>query len=123
MSMKDFSEKQRQAFLDLAVLAMYADGNLAAVEDDRVQKLLAAMGDESEYDRDKHYDEAVSRVSRHSQTIESARNHAAALAKTFSTPEQRREVFKILDDLLVSDGCVSQEESNYLKVVQEALRL
>jgi len=34
MNLKDFTEQQRQAVLDLAMLAMYADGHLASAEGD-----------------------------------------------------------------------------------------
>lgn len=120
---KDFTAEQRQALLDLAVLAMYADGHLASVEDDRMQRLLASMGHDSEYDRGKHYDGAVSRVSCHSPTVEAARSQAATLAKSFTTPEHRREVLKILDDLLGSDSRVAPQESSYLAVVRAAFQM
>jgi uncharacterized tellurite resistance protein B-like protein len=120
MNMKDFSQDQQDTLLDLAILAMYADGHLAAVEDDRVQKLLSAMGYATEYDRNKHYDASVSRVSRHSLTAVSARDHAEALVKKFNTSEQRHQVLKTIDDLLVSDGRVASQENSYIELVRGA---
>src|SRR5687768_5260813 len=95
MNLNDFTEAQRQALLDLAMLAMYADGHLAAAEDERIQRLLTAMGFSTDYDRGKHFDASVSRVSRHSATAAAARAHAESLAKTFATREQRRRVHDI----------------------------
>jgi len=123
MNVKNFNDAQRQALLDLAMLAMYADGRLTAVEDERVERLLTAMGFTTEYDRNKHYDASVSRVSRHSASAAAARKHATELAKSFSTKEQRRQVHDVLDDLMASDGGVAPEERELLAVVREALHI
>ena len=123
MNLKGFTEQECQGLLDLAVLAMYADGHLALVEDARVQRLLTAMGCDSDYDRDKHYDAAVSRVSRHSQTVEVARAHAATLAQVFTTREHRRQAYDVLSDLAASDNQVAPQEGSYLAVVRQAFQM
>ena len=122
MNVKDFTESQQQALLDLVMLAMYADGHLASAEDERVRRLLKTLGFASDYDQGKQYDAAVTRVSRHSQTAASARAYAAAQAKQFSTPEQRRAVEALLDDIVTSDRHVSLQESGLLSMVREALQ-
>ncbi len=123
MNLKDFTRAQQQALLDLVMLAMYSDGHLAAAEDDRVQRLLAAMGFASEYDRSKEYDASISRVSRHSGTAAAARDHAAALAQSFTTRDEQRRVHDVLDDVIGSDSHVATQENNFLGVVREALHL
>lgn len=123
MNLNDFTEAERQALLDLAMLAMYADGHLAAAEDERIQRLLTAMGCSTEYDRGKHFDASVSRVSRHSATAAAARTHAESLAKSFATREQRRRVQDILEDVAGSDSKLSAQESGFLTVVREALKM
>ena len=122
MNIKDYTEQQKQALLDLVTLAMYADGHLASAEDERVLRLLGTMGFTTDYDRSKHYDATVTRVSRHSQTAESARAYAATLAQAFSSSEQRRMVEGILDDVVNSDSHVSLRESGLLAIVREALQ-
>jgi hypothetical protein len=121
MDLKKFNDRQKQALLDLAMLAMYADGHLTFSEDERVLRLLTAMGFTTEYDREKHFDASVSRVSRHSTTSAAACAHAAALAKAFTTPEQQRQVQAILDDVVSSDRTVTPQESKFLSAVKEAL--
>src|SRR5262245_39580826 len=98
MNLSDFTVPQRQALLDLAMLAMYADGHLAAAEDERVQRLLAAMGHASGTDRERQFDASVARVRRHLETAELARTQAGILAQGFPTRDQRRRVHDILDD-------------------------
>ena len=76
MDLKKLTKRQQEALLDLAMLAMYADGHLSFSEDERVLRLLGAMGFDTEYDRGRQFDASVSRVSRHSVTAEAARAHA-----------------------------------------------
>jgi hypothetical protein len=120
MSLKNFNEQQKQAMLDLAVLAMYSDGHLAAAEDERILRLLAAMEHGTDYDCGKQYNEALTRVSRHSPTVASARAYIATLAQLFTTREQQRIVLDLVDDLVSSDSKVSPQEGAYLAVVREA---
>jgi len=122
MNIEGFSEQQKEALLDLAMLAMYSDGHLAAVEDNRIHRLLGTLGFSTDYDRGKHYDASVSRVSRHSSTAEAAREHAATLALRFSTAEQRREANDMLDDVVISDRHISLEESDFMSVIREVLQ-
>ncbi len=114
-------QQQQQALLDLAMLAMYADGHLASAEDERVHRLLAAMGFATDWDRGKHYDASISRVSRHSQSAESARTYAATLSRSFSTPEHRRFVQATLNEIVTSDNSVAPQERSFLSLVREAV--
>ena len=75
MNLKDLNDQQRKALLDLAMLAMYSDGHLASAEDERVHRLLGAMGYDEESARNREYDAAVARVSRHAGTAAGARGH------------------------------------------------
>lgn len=119
MNFTEFTEPQRQALLDLMVLGMYADSRLTSAEDERVHRLLATMGFESEYDRDKQLDASITRIRQHAQTLELARAHATLLSQNFTTSEQRREVYKLLDDLMASDNQIVPQESQILAVVKE----
>ncbi len=123
MNVTGFTEPQLQALLDLALLAMYSDGHLALVEDERIQRLLTAMGFSTDFDRGRQYDAAVSRVSRRTSDLAAARSLARELSQTFSTPDHRRRVHLILDDLVASDNRVAPQEGAFIAVVQEALRL
>src|SRR3954454_9980154 len=82
-TIKDFSAPQKQALLDLAMLAMYADGHLAISEDERVNRLLGSMGFTSDVERTAAYDASISRIARHSQTAEAALLRAKTLTQSF----------------------------------------
>ena len=122
MNIKNLTEQQKEALLDLAMLAMYADGNLADAEDARVRRLVGAMGFATEYDCERQYDASVSRVRRNMPSAEAGRQHAAALARSFTTREERLQVLEVLDELVTSDRHVSLQETSLLSAVREALQ-
>jgi hypothetical protein len=122
MNIDHFSETQKQALLDLVILAMYADGHLAKLEDGRVHLLLGSLGFSSAFEQDKEYDAAVTRVRQHSMTAEAARAHAVTLASVFTTRKQRQTVQEILDDIVITDSHVTDQENNLLSVVSQALQ-
>ena len=123
MDLKGFTETQRQALLDLLVLAMYMDGNLASSEEKRVEEVLTAMGFGTEYDRDRAFDASVTRVRQQAQTPDNARACAGKLAANFVTPDQRRRVYDLLSQLTSMDGSVSADESKFLSVIRDLYRL
>jgi tellurite resistance protein len=123
MDLKDFTDTQRKALLDLAVIGMYSDGHLAAAEQERVSSLLTAMGLVSEYEHTRLFDDAVSRISRYVSNPERSSAQVRALAQSFSTPEQRRSVHDMLRDVVSSDGGVSPQESQFLSLLRESLQL
>lgn len=121
MNLKSLSPDHQAAVLDLAVLAMYADGHLASIEDSRIQRLLRQMGVETEYDINKVYDASGSRVSQHSSSHDDATAFAVTLAAQFTSPEERNGVMAILNDVLSSDGRVVAKESSYLAIIKKVL--
>jgi uncharacterized tellurite resistance protein B-like protein len=123
MNLSDFTKDQRQALLDLLVVTMYVDGNIRAAEESWVEQALTSMGWQTEYDRNREFDAAVTRVRQHTQTADAARDCAVKLAQNFTTLEQRREVFAILNELAATDGQIAPEETNLLAAVKTAFRL
>lgn len=123
MNVSDFTKPQLQAFLDLLVLAMYADGQLCSAEDERVERLFSAMGLDPGYDREREFDASVTRVRKHSQNPEDSCAHAVELARSFSTPGQRRTVYDLLKDLVASDSELSTGESQLLSTLKGAFKL
>lgn len=121
MNYDTFSAEQKYALLDMVTLAMYADGHLAGAEDDRVLRLLGALGFTSDYERSREYDAAISRVSRHSKTAESAREYALDQAQLFTTRDQRRLVALALDEIVTSDRHVADSENTFLSLIRGVL--
>src|ERR1700722_17594773 len=110
LELTSFTPVQKQALLDLLVLDMYMDGNLARSEEARVQQLLGAMGFKSDYDRDREFDASVTRIRRGARTPADATKSALELAQNFTDAQQQQHVYAFLSDLAALDGNVSSEE-------------
>ena len=123
LELTTFTADQKQALLDLLVLAMYMDGNLARAEEARVQQLLGAMGFRSDYDRNREFDASVTRVRREAQTPEEATACAVKLAGNFPIPAQQQHVYDFLSDIAALDGNVSPEESKFLLAIKAAFKM
>jgi len=123
MDIHDFTEPQSEALLDLLVLAMYMDGRLASAEEARVQQLLTAMGMKVDYDRNRLFDAAVTRVRQHSENSEAACACAEKLAGNFTTPEHQKRVYDLLNDLVTSDGQVSPGENKFLAAIRNVFQV
>ncbi len=121
MNLSQLKPAEQRPLLDLVLLAMYADGHLASAEDERIHRLLTALGHVTEYERAQEYDAAVSRLSRPTSTAEGLRTRAVELASGLPTREQRRWVQATLDELVTSDRHVSLAESELLAAIREAL--
>jgi uncharacterized tellurite resistance protein B-like protein len=122
MNIDSFSETQRQGLLDLIVLAMYTDGNLALAEASCVERLLAAMGFATAYDRQKQFDASVTRVRQHSSSVAATASYAAELTKHFTTPDQRSQVCAQIGELMSSDNQVSAAETRFLNQVRQGFQ-
>jgi len=123
MNVAGFTQEQKQALLDLLIIGMYADHNLASAEDARVEELLDTFSFPSDYERDRFSDAAFTRASRQSGSPEAIRAYVSQVAGHFPTPEIRMRALDILDDLLTSDGRVTSEESKLLSATREVFRL
>ncbi len=123
MNLKGFTQEQKQALLDLLIVGIYADHNLASAEDDRIEQVLDAFQFKTEYDRQKFSDAAFTRARGQSGWPEAIRAYVTELAGHFPKTDMRRRVYEILDDLLTSDGRVTSEESQLLSATREVFQL
>jgi hypothetical protein len=109
-----FSTAQQRALLELLVLAMYADGHLTTIEDEQLQKLLTAFGHTEEFDRQREFDAAVTRMRPFAQSIQKAKEQALLLADAFTTRSQQKQVYGAVQQIMTSDRHVSSWESTLL---------
>jgi hypothetical protein len=108
------SPAQQRALFDLLILAMYADGHLTTVEDEQLQKLLAAFGRKEEFDRQREFDAAVTRIRPFIQSIQKAKEQVLLLAEAFTTRSQQQQVYEAVQLIMTSDKHVSSWESTLL---------
>jgi len=123
MEISKLTLQQQAALLEILILAMYADGSLDLEEDARLNRVLTAMGVETEYDRDRVLDDCITRLREYSQNSQSARDHAVLLAQSFKDPEQCRGVYQLVEQQVNSDNSVVPAEHEFLSAMRTALRL
>ena len=109
-----FTAAQQRALLELLVLAMYADGHLTTIEDEQLQKLLTAFGHTEEFDRQREFDAAVTRMRPFAQSIQKAKEQALLLADAFTSRSQQKQVYGAVQQIMTSDQHVSSWESTLL---------
>jgi len=118
-----FSATQKQALFDLLILAMYADGHLSSVEEEQLQKLLAAMGFTDEIDRQREFDAAVTRIRPSIQSIYKAKELAMGLADLFTLRPQQKLVFAAVEKIMTFDNKISTWENTLLMELRMKFRL
>ena len=123
IDLTSFSIAQRESFLDLIILAMYADGHLSSVEEEHLQKLLAAMGFVDEIDRAREIDEAVTRIRPNIKSIHKAKELALKLADAFTIRSQQVKVYAAVEQFMTSDHNVSTWENTLLMELRMKFRL
>jgi uncharacterized tellurite resistance protein B-like protein len=116
----ELSQAQKQALVDLLIMGMYADHNLTSAEDDCLQELLDGFDFTSDYARRSFVDAAFARIRGHTDSADSIRDYIELLARSFDSEEERQQVYEALDELLSSDGAITDDEEQILGLVREA---
>lgn len=120
MELKNLNTDERNALLDALVLAMYSDGHLARTEDARIERILGAMGFAAQFERDREFDAAVTRVRKYSEGATATREVTANLTSALSKRGDRDAVIQALTEVVGSDSKVSVEENRFLEMIKAA---
>jgi hypothetical protein len=76
--------------------------------------LLTAFGHTEEFDRQREFDAAVTRMRPFVQSIEKAKKQAVLLAEAFTTRSQQKQVYEAVQQMMTSDKHVSSWEGTLL---------
>ena len=123
MNLIGFNDEQKQTLLDLLIIGMYADGNLADAEDAKIEGVLNAIKFSSESVRDQFIDASFTRARQHLGSPQATRGFVADIARHFPTQEIRQKAYADLEELLSSDNKVVDKESQLLAIVKEEFKL
>ena len=118
-----FSDTQQRALFDLLILAMSADGNRTAMENEQLEKLLAAMGQTEESARQHEFDAAVTRMRPAVQSIQKAKDQALLLAEAFTDRSQQKQVYAAVQQIMTTDKHVSSWEGTLLSELRLRFRM
>jgi hypothetical protein len=123
MNLTGFTDQQKQTLLDLLVIGMYADGNLADAEETKIEGVLGTIKFASESERDRFIDASYTRARQHLGSPQITRDFVADIAKHFPTPDIRQKAYNDLEELISSDNKVADKESALLAIVREEFKL
>ena len=123
MNLTGFTDQQKQTLLDLLVIGMYADGNLADAEEIKIEGVLDTIKFSSESERDRFIDASYTRARQHLGSPQITRDFVADIAKHFPTPDIRQKAYNDLEELIGSDNKVADKESALLAIVREEFKL
>jgi hypothetical protein len=123
MNLTGFTDQQKQTLLDLLVIGMYADGNLADAEETKIEGVLDTIKFSSESERDRFIDASYTRARQHLGSPQITRDFVADIAKHFPTPDIRQKAYNDLEELIGSDNKVADKESALLAIVREEFKL
>jgi hypothetical protein len=79
--------------------------------------MLTAMGYESEHDRNREYNAAVTRIRSHAESPEAAQSHGAELIAKFPSSQWRLAI-QMVDELIKADRAVSEEEGGLIQALK-----
>jgi hypothetical protein len=113
------TQPQREAVLDLVILALFADSHLSLKEDARLQEALDKIGWESVKPREIFFCNSMNRARKASDSDATTDEYIAARVKDLNV-WSKAETISLLESLLASDG-VTAVESEFLFRVKSAM--
>jgi hypothetical protein len=123
MNLTGFNDQQKQTLLDLLVIGMYADGDLADAEDVKIEGVLDTINFPSDSARDRFMDASFTRARQHLGSPQVTREFVAGIASHFPTRDIRQKAYDDLEELLSSDHKVVEKEGQLLAIVKEEFKL
>lgn len=120
MNLNHFNEQQRRALLELLIIAMYSDSQLASAEDLRIHKVADSLGFPSSDARTAFLKEFFVNISSLPRGGQALRPHLATVARRFPSDASRQEACLAVDELLRSDHRYAPQESQFAGILKEA---
>jgi len=111
---REAQQQQREALLDLLILAMFADRHIAAPEQAAVRERAAALPWDSPRPLDVFVDSSVRRARRVLGDVEAEREYLADIGQRLGDAEARRAALVACEELAHVDGDLSAAEEELL---------
>jgi hypothetical protein len=122
MNLTGFNDQQKQTLLDLLVIGMYANGNLANAKEAKIESVVNTIKFPSDSARDKFLDASFTRARQHLGSPQVTRDFVADIARHFPTQDIRQKACNDLEELLSTDQD-AQKDSQLLAIVREEFKL
>lgn len=120
MKLTELDDIRKQSFVALLIMAMYADAHLALAENNRLKQALLQLGVEDEYSQETWIRETLTLVRRRTPTPEERTVFLSEIAANLRPVRAR--ALHVLEELLTSDGAVTDRECDFVNEVREVLK-
>jgi hypothetical protein len=121
--LESLTQKQREAVVDLLLLGMFADAPLRVSEDQKLLSVIEEIGWESYQTPDLYLQSAIARARDASDTEGGIKQRLGKIAVELNEMESRQRALDYLTQFLGVDGAVDAEESKFLELTKEALKI
>ena len=101
---------QREAIIDLLLLAIYSDSHISLTEEEALERAIAEQGWESDYPKDLYLAQASARVRAAAETEETVKAKIKECAAHFTTPPAQAAAYSVVHSVLSADGLAEPEQ-------------
>lgn len=119
----ELKQIEREAIVDLLLLAMYADNHVSYEESKHVNDATEKLGWESSIDILSYMNETTGKARKVRSDSEGKDHYLNDVAKRLSSPQSKELALKLLHDLFHSDGQFDDGEEDLFKVVEAKLKI
>jgi len=113
-----YVQMEREALIDVILLAMYADNHLALEEQQLLKKETAALQWKGAFPLQGYVNEATSRVRKALESPAYKKELLRSVQERLFSPESRQRAYELCQEMLIVDGMKTDDEVAF----QEELR-
>jgi hypothetical protein len=110
---------QREAIIDLLLLAIYSDSHISLTEEQALERAITEQGWDSDYPKDLYLAKASARARAASESDETIKAKIKECAAHFTTPPAQASAYSIVHSVLSADG-MAEPEQQFLSKLNKA---
>lgn len=119
MDTTTLTQPQREAILDILVLAMYSDGHLSLLEDDNLKAKIDSLNWDPNMSASIYLGESVA-AARDTEGMTEVLKAVEEKAKILETPEVKNHAYELAVEMLRCDD-IAEDEKEFLSALKYSL--
>lgn len=104
-------QSQREALIDLLLLAIYTDSHLSLSEEEALNQAIDQQGWDSEFPRDLYLQRATAAARAAAESGDAINDYIRQRAALFTSAPAQAQAYSIIHQVLSPDGLASTEQS------------
>ncbi|MBU1238333.1 hypothetical protein KKF84_09125 [Myxococcota bacterium] len=121
VTLDGYVQMEREALVDVILLAMYADKHLAIEEQRLMKRETASLQWKSVVPLENYVHEATSKVRKAMESPALKKELLRSIQERFFSSESRARAFELCQDMLLADGIKTTEEIAFQEELREYL--